>query len=68
MTYFDPTRSEMLFPLLVSLAGLVLTVLAVAMRGMPEGQVETCLSLGALGFLSLSTCVSGWRWRLFDED
>ena len=63
MSYFDPTPSEMLFRLFVSLAGLVMVGLALWMRGMPAGGLEATLGLGALCFLAMSAGVSGQKFR-----
>jgi len=37
MSKFGPTRSELIFRLAVSLAGLALLAVALALRGLPEG-------------------------------
>lgn len=65
MTYFDPTPSEMLFRLCVSLAGLFLMGFAVALRGMPGEDLYALLGGAALVFFAFSAGVSGVKLRGF---
>ena len=51
MTYFGPSRGEMKFRLTISLTGLILVVIAVAMRGLPGEAVNAQLGALAVVFL-----------------
>ena len=44
MTYFGPTRGDMKFRLTVSLTGLILLVVAVALRGLPGETQDGCVA------------------------
>lgn len=67
MTYFEPTPSELLFRLGVSLVGLTMLVLAFSVRGIPEGTMEAGLGLVTVAFLAMSAGVSGRKLREFRE-
>jgi hypothetical protein len=63
MTYFDPTPSEMLFRIVVSLTGLVLLATALTLRGIPDEPFFLGSGLAAIAFLGLSAGLSGLKLR-----
>jgi len=68
MTYFDPTPSELVFRIAVSLAGLVMMMFAISLRGMPTDPVHTGLGLAAIAFLAFSAVLSGLKLRNLRDD
>ncbi len=58
MTYFGPTRGDMKFRLTVSITGLVLLVVAVALRGLPSETQYAQLVALAMVFLIASAWIS----------
>ncbi len=68
MTDIEPTRDEMKFRLFVSVLGIALILLGVALRGLPaEAQLQQLLLL-AFAFLAGSAVLSAAKLRRLTDE
>jgi hypothetical protein len=58
---YGPSRGELIFRLVFSLAGLVFLAVALAIHGVPTGPAFVELGLLAGGFLGGTAVWSAWR-------
>ena len=68
MTYFGPTRAEMIFRISMSILGLILLGAAVALRGIPDEFFSLLLLTAATTFFLGSAAISGLRLKRLDEE
>ena len=67
MTYFRPTRADMMFRLSVSIIGLAFMAVALAFRGLPVDAQPMVLTTIALAFLAGSALLSIAKLRHWDD-
>ena len=67
VTYFRPTRADMMFRLFVSILGFALLAFALAFRGMPVDAQSILMLTLALAFLAASALISVSRLRHWDD-